>query len=689
MRRKNSIFLAFLALLTIILFNNYLPDVYAEESGLQERDVIIVYKNDKGKDIVIEGSKEVNYEFKTVPAIAVSATEDELVRLKSNSNIDYIEENIPFSMIETGQVEIFNATTSETTEATQWNILATNILESWKQGYTGNGVKVAVLDTGISTHDELTIAGGVSTVDYTDSWEDDNGHGTHVSGIIAAQPEITTVNGIDVVGLAPNVDLYAVKILDNTGSGNLQDILEGLDWAIANEMDILNLSIGSIGYSKLLEQMINDAYDKGIILVAASGNDGLENSVHYPAKFTNVIAASSVSELLNISDFSSTGNEVDFSAPGENIISTFTKGIYASQSGTSQATPHVTGMLALLKEKYPHSTNSELKVLLSLNAKDLGVPGQDPYYGYGFVYYHPISETIVNPSISYSTHVQSYGWMDFVADGEVSGTTGESKRLEAIKIELKNTSYSGDIVYSTHVQDYGWTNDVVNGEVSGTVGQSKRMEAIKLKLTEEMAEHFDVYYRVHSQNFGWLDWAKNGQPAGTEGLSKRLEAVQIVLVDKGGQPPGSTDRHFLSSPSVVYSAHVQSYGWLNSVADGEKGGTTGQSKRVEAILITLKGAPYDGGISYSTHVQDYGWLSSVSNGEISGTTGESKRVEAIKINLTGAIANHYDVYYRMHVQSFGWLDWAKNGKVAGTQGLSKRAEAVEILLVKKGGQPPG
>ncbi|MBD1221407.1 SH3 domain-containing protein [Virgibacillus halodenitrificans] len=307
-----------------------------------------------------------------------------------------------------------------------------------------------------------------------------------------------------------------------------------------------------------------------------------------------------------------------------------------------------------------------------------------------------VKQTAVKiPSVVYSTHVQTYGWMDQVADGETGGTTGKNKRMEAIKIALKNTPYSGGITYSTHVQSKGWMPSVTNGAVSGTTGQNKRLESIKINLTGEMATHYDVYYRVHSQSFGWLDWAKNGQAAGTEGLSKRMEAIEIVLVKKGDQAPGPTTKPFIGptpvikSPSVVYSTHVQTYGWMDQVADGETGGTTGKDKRMEAIKIVLKDTPYSGGITYSSHVQSKGWMESVTNGAISGTTGQDKRMEAIEINLTDEMATHYDVYYRVHAQSFGWLDWAKNGQAAGTEGLSKRMEAIEVKLVKKGEPAPG
>jgi beta-N-acetylglucosaminidase/transglutaminase/protease-like cytokinesis protein 3 len=296
---------------------------------------------------------------------------------------------------------------------------------------------------------------------------------------------------------------------------------------------------------------------------------------------------------------------------------------------------------------------------------------------------------VIDPSVVYSTHVQDFGWLTGVSDGKMSGTQGQAKRLEAIKISLKNKPYSGDITYNTHVQDYGWLNNVSNGAISGTSGQAKRLEAIQINLTGEMAQHYDIYYRVHAETYGWLGWAKNGASAGTQGLGKRLEAIEIVLVAKGGAAPGSTSNPLIIDPSVVYSTHVQDYGWLSSVSDGKMSGTQGQAKQMEAVKISLKNKPYAGGISYKTHVQDYGWLNNVTNGAISGTSGQNKRVEAIQINLTGEMAQHYDIYYRVHAETYGLLGWAKNGASAGTKGLAKRLEAIEIVLVAKGGAAPG
>lgn len=290
-----------------------------------------------------------------------------------------------------------------------------------------------------------------------------------------------------------------------------------------------------------------------------------------------------------------------------------------------------------------------------------------------------------NPSVTYQTHVQDYGWQEWKNDGEMSGTSGQSKRLEGINIKLQNLS--GSVEYQTHVQDIGWQGWKSNGAMAGTSGQSKRLEAIKIKLSGDAANKYDIYYRVHAQDYGWLGWAKNGESAGSEGYSKRLEGIEIKLVKKGGAAPGSTSRPFVCK-TITYQTHVQNIGWQAEKADGEVSGTSGQSLRLEAIKIKL-GSSIDGGLTYATHVQDIGWQSFVSNGQLSGTSGQSKRLEAIKINLTGNAANQYDIYYRVHAQNFGWLGWAKNGQSAGTAGYSYRLEAIQIVLVPKGGNAPG
>ena len=290
--------------------------------------------------------------------------------------------------------------------------------------------------------------------------------------------------------------------------------------------------------------------------------------------------------------------------------------------------------------------------------------------------------------VDYSVHCQTYGWMNSVSDGETAGTSGEAKRLESVKVRLRNPSVDGGIRYRVHCQSYGWMDWRENGAEAGTSGEAKRMEAVQIELTGQMAKKYDVYYRVHAQSYGWLGWAKNGECAGTSGYKKRMEAIQIRLVLKGSNAPGSTDSPYMQS-LVTYKTHVQTYGWQDWKSDGMTAGTSGEAKRLEAIKIEMVNPDAEGTIEYRTHIQTYGWQKWVKDGELSGTLGKARRMEAIQIRLTGKMADKYDVYYRVHSQSYGWLGWAKNEEPAGTSGLAKRMEAIEVRLVPKGGEAPG
>jgi len=276
--------------------------------------------------------------------------------------------------------------------------------------------------------------------------------------------------------------------------------------------------------------------------------------------------------------------------------------------------------------------------------------------------------------VNYKTHVQNYGWQGTKSNGELAGTEGQSKRLEAIQIKLNQTNEGlANVWYQTHVQDYGWQDWKKNGELAGTEGKSKRLEAIRIDLGGEISDYYDILYRVHIENIGWQDWKKNGELAGTTGKSLRLEAIEIKIQRKPVQ-------------YLVYQTHVQSYGWQEQKTDGELAGTEGESKRLEAICIKAKaGDPMmeDLSIAYQTHVQDYGWQDWVSDYDIAGTVGESKRIEAIKIKIEGDLEQYFDINYRVHVQDYGWMAWKRNGETAGTTGQSKRIEAIEIYLSKK------
>ncbi len=249
-------------------------------------------------------------------------------------------------------------------QVTPWGITRIHADEAWGTS-TGTGVKVAVIDTGISTsHPDLVVAGGVNEVNPAKSFNDDNGHGSHVAGIIAAKD-----NSLGVVGVAPDASLYAVKVLDRNGSGWVSDIIAGLDWSVANGMQVANMSLGTSSDVTSFHEAIISAYAAGLTIVAAAGNSGpASNSVEYPAKYSEVLAISAIDSSNSIASWSSNGPEVDLAAPGVSIYSTYKGSGYTTLSGTSMAAPHVTGTVALRLQIDTDKSPSHIASILKDNA---------------------------------------------------------------------------------------------------------------------------------------------------------------------------------------------------------------------------------------------------------------------------------------------------------------------------------
>ncbi|UPT74941.1 MAG: S8 family peptidase [Elusimicrobiota bacterium] len=226
-----------------------------------------------------------------------------------------------------------------------WGISRVHAPAAWEISQ-GKGVKVAVIDTGIdSAHPELSgsVDGGYSAITKTENpadYQDDNGHGTHVAGTVAAKKD-----GKGVVGVAPKARLYAVKVLDADGSGNLSDVIDGIVWAAKNKMDVANMSLGAPVDSEAMKRAIRFARGSGVVVVAAAGNSG--GSVGFPGAYEDAIAVAASDYQDKVASFSSRGPEVDFIAPGVDVLSAKMGGGFASYSGTSMAAPHVAGLAAI------------------------------------------------------------------------------------------------------------------------------------------------------------------------------------------------------------------------------------------------------------------------------------------------------------------------------------------------------
>ena len=217
---------------------------------------------------------------------------------------------------------------------------------------TGSMIKVAILDTGIDLdHPDLwrNIKGEINTLRPRKSADDDNGHGTHLAGTIAAID-----NDFGVIGVGPEISLYAVKVLNRKGKGWLSDLIDALDWCIDNKIQVVNMSFGSLEGNQSFHDAIIRAYQAGITMVASAGNNGEDSGlIEYPAIYPETIAVSAVDEYDNFASFSSYGSEIDLTAPGVNILSTYKNGFYETMYGTSMSAAHVTGTVALILTIYP------------------------------------------------------------------------------------------------------------------------------------------------------------------------------------------------------------------------------------------------------------------------------------------------------------------------------------------------
>jgi len=223
-----------------------------------------------------------------------------------------------------------------------WGVKRLNAAAAWDYG-AGKGVKVAIIDTGMDfRHPDLAphYKGGYNAIISTASPLDDHGHGTHVSGTIGAVKDLKGV-----VGVAPEADLYAVKVLDKNGSGQYSWIVAGIEWAIMNRMDVINMSLGGGSGTEALKQVMIKANQSGVTVVCAAGNDS--GPVNFPAKYPQAIAVSASDSADKLASFSSRGAEIAVIAPGVSIYSTRKGGGFTTMSGTSMASPHVAGLAAL------------------------------------------------------------------------------------------------------------------------------------------------------------------------------------------------------------------------------------------------------------------------------------------------------------------------------------------------------
>ena len=380
-------------------------------------------------------------------------------------------------------------------EKYEWNLEAINVVDAMETNHveeTGNveeeTVKVALLDSGVDVVSGVNVAGYVNFVDQEEIspiFQDMTGHGTGIAGIIAGNGET------GIYGVNPNVALYSVKIMDEKNCATLSRVVRGIYWCIENDMDIINMSFGTLTYSQVLEKAIQDAYAAGILLVGAAGNDG-QDTVEYPAAFSEVMAVASTSPDAKLSDFSNSGEEVDIAAPGEKIrVASFFDGNVVTH-GTSVAVPHVVGVASLLWEKDLSKSNEFIRQLLIQSAKEIEGTGEcgllDANYALGI----------------YDSFAANF--QDAIIEGEyIPNNTNEPDTFEEINMD------------DTYVEGR-WAGSVHQGMIGNSASGFTTSELNLIKIGCAFPDHYSKWTDA-VKNPRWHGWWKRKKGALTNYLA--------------------------------------------------------------------------------------------------------------------------------------------------------------------------
>ncbi len=360
------------------------PDVFV--------DVLIAFDRTPGpaEQAFVRGAGgQIKHTFHLVPAIAASVPQGAIQGLLNNPRVAAVDPD--------GRVHAIDhdITTSDAELEAVWGVEHIGPGAVHAGGNNGLGVRVAIIDSGIGyTHADLdaNYAGGYDFVNDDADPMDDNGHGTHVAGTVAAEDD-----DAGVVGVAPDASLYGLKVLNASGSGSWSDIIAALQWAVDNGVQVTNNSYGSgTNPGGTVQAAFDNSAAAGILHVAAAGNTGNPkgkgNSVGWPARYDSVIAVAATDSSDNRARFSSTGDQVELAAPGVAVNSAKLGGGYIEFNGTSMASPHVAGTAALLiaagitDSNGDGNINDEIRIRLQETADDLGDPGRDSLYGFGLVH---------------------------------------------------------------------------------------------------------------------------------------------------------------------------------------------------------------------------------------------------------------------------------------------------------------
>ena len=371
----------FLLIIVVVAFTPFLLNVYAEENADEYNGYIIKIKEQTQKAIMLQEYLPLSDLVSCGNGVYIAADKDTAQRFALQA--EYIEPNY--------KVELLN-TYNYDTYMQQVNVRLTSIKSAWDIGCYGNNVRIGVIDSGVYEHNALkgNLSSGYNYLSKDTDTTDHIGHGTMVSGIIAAQ------YGYGVIGMAHHAKIIPLKCFENGQATYINTIVSAIYDAVDRfNCDIINLSLGLQNKSTALEEAVNYAVSKGVLLVASVGNDS-NSAFYYPASYDSVIGVGSVNSSKVRSGFSNYNNSVFVTAPGENIIGLSIKGGYVINSGTSFSAPVVTGIIATMFSIDNSLDVAAVKNIFMNTSEDLGPQGYDTEYGYGLVN----AEAIVNYMLS-------------------------------------------------------------------------------------------------------------------------------------------------------------------------------------------------------------------------------------------------------------------------------------------------
>jgi len=505
-------------LVTCFVFTGLAAAANGNGAGLERVPVFIGFKQTPGPSeqaLVRAHGGAIKYSYNLVPAIAASIPEPAIQGLMRNPNVTYIEPVIEVYAVET-ELEA------------SWGVehIGAGIVHDGSN--LGTGVKVAIIDSGVYyTHPDLTANFdnenlGYDFVNDDDDPMDDAGHGTHVAGTVAAED-----NGVGVVGVAPGASLYAYKVLNASGSGDYSDIIAAMQQCVADGIQVANLSLGSSGDpGETVKAAFDNAEAAGVVIVAAAGNSGnrrgTRDKVIYPARYESCIAVAATDSSDYRAYFSSTGPDVEISAPGVSINSTLLGGGYGYKSGTSMASPHVAGVVALMI----NASVVDVRGTLATTADDLGNP---LWYGFGLVDAEEAAAGSSAPPVLTTISVSPSPVTLYVGDVQPFTASGQDQYGDPIGTGPITWTNSNAAVGTIDTSGVTATSDGdVSGSATVTVQEVPVLDTIDVTPSDVILNVGDV------QPFTASGQDQYGDPIGTGPITWTNSNAAVGTIDTSG-----------------------------------------------------------------------------------------------------------------------------------------------------------